>query len=67
VADKPHRRKSRLMTGLSARLLILTMLFIMLAEALIWTPSISRFRKIYLEEHIVRAQLSTLALGPVDS
>jgi len=55
------------MTGLSARLLILTMLFIMLAEALIWTPSISRFRKIYLEEHIVRAQLSTLALGPVDS
>jgi len=65
VADKPDSRKSRLMTGLSARLLILTMLFIMLAEALIWTPSISRFRKVYLEEHIVRAQLSTLALEAI--
>jgi len=65
VADEPDKRKSRLMTGLSARLLILTMLFIMLAEALIWTPSISRFRKVYLEEHIVRAQLSTLALEAI--
>ncbi|MBT6094071.1 MAG: HAMP domain-containing histidine kinase [Rhodospirillaceae bacterium] len=49
-------------TSLSARLLILTVLFVMLAEFLIWTPSISRFRKSYLEEHVLRAHLATLAL-----
>lgn len=65
MAGREDNRKSRLMTGLSARLLILTMLFIMLAEALIWTPSISRFRKVYLEDHIVRAQFSTLALEAI--
>lgn len=50
------------MTSLSARLLILTVLFVMLAEFLIWAPSISRFRKTYLEEHVLRAHLATLAL-----
>jgi len=49
------------LTSLSARLLVLTVLFVMLAEVLIWTPSVSRFRKVYLEERIVRAHLSTLA------
>lgn len=51
-----------LFTSLSARLLILTVLFVMLAEFLIWTPSISRYRKSYLEEHLLRAHLATLAL-----
>ena len=50
------------MTSLSARLLILTVLFVMLAEFLIWAPSISRFRKDYLAEHVLRAHLATLAL-----
>ncbi len=49
-------------TSLSARLLILTVVFVMLAEFLIWAPSISRFRKSYLEEHLLRAHLATLAL-----
>ena len=57
---KPHL--PRALTSLSARLLLLTMFFVMVAEFLIWTPSISRFRKVYLEEHIVRAHLSTLTL-----
>ncbi len=51
-----------LFTSLSARLLILTVLFVMLAEFLIWAPSISRFRKTYMEEHVLRAHLATLAL-----
>ena len=48
--------------SLSGRLLVLTIVFVMLAEFLIYAPSISRFRKTYLEEHIAKAQLATLAL-----
>lgn len=47
---------------LSSRLLLLTVVFVMLAEVLIWTPSIARFKKTYIEDQIARAYLSTLAL-----
>jgi len=50
------------LTGMSARLLLLTIMFVMLAEFLIYTPSISRYRQTYLEEHIATAHLATLAL-----
>jgi signal transduction histidine kinase len=38
----------------------------MVAEVLIYAPSIARYRKAYLEEHITKAHLATLALtlGP---
>jgi len=49
-------------TGLSARLLVFTVLFVMIAEFLIWAPSISRFRKAYLEDKISDAHLAALAL-----
>lgn len=48
--------------GLSARLLALTALFVMLAEILIYVPSISRFRKAYLEDRIAKANLAILAV-----
>jgi signal transduction histidine kinase len=48
--------------GLSARLLLLTIAFVMLAEVLIYTPSIGRFRKVYLEERLADAHLAILAL-----
>ena len=48
--------------GLSARLLLLTVFFIMLSELLIYAPSISRFRKVYLEDMVTKAHLATLAL-----
>ena len=48
--------------GLSARLLVLTVFFVMLAEFLIYTPSISRFRRVYLEEHVATARLAMVAL-----
>ena len=48
--------------GLSARLLILTVAFVMLAEVLIYTPSIGRFRKVFLEERLAAAHLAILAL-----
>ena len=50
------------LTGLSARLLVLTIFFVMLAEFLIWAPSVSRYRKVYLESHVDTAHLAMLAL-----
>jgi signal transduction histidine kinase len=41
--------------GLSARLLLLTLAFVMLAEALVFMPSVSNFRKNWLREHLVNA------------
>lgn len=54
--------RPRLLTGMSGRLLALTMCFVMLAEVLIYLPSIGRFRKIYLEDQIAKAHLVALAL-----
>lgn len=48
--------------SLSARLLLLTMAFIMLGEVLIYAPSIARFRRDYFLEHIVSGELAALAL-----
>jgi signal transduction histidine kinase len=48
--------------SLSARLLVLTMAFVLLGEVLIYVPSIARFRRVYLEERIAAAHLATLSL-----
>lgn len=58
--DKSYRRS--FLTGLSARLLALTICFVMLAEVLIFLPSVARFRDAYLREQIVKAHLAALAL-----
>ena len=50
------------LTGLSGRLLALTVAFVMLAEVLVFVPSISRFRLDYLQERIAKAHLAILAL-----
>ena len=51
-----------LASGLSARLLLLTIGFVMLAEVLIFAPSIGRFRLTYLEERLAAGHLAILAL-----
>lgn len=61
MREKP-RLSHALFTGLSARLLVLTVVFIMVAEFLIWAPSVSRYRKVYLEGQIADAHLAALAL-----
>ena len=48
--------------SLSGRFLILTMIFVMLAEILIFVPSVARFRQDYLLERLERAQIASLAL-----
>ncbi|MBC8339684.1 MAG: HAMP domain-containing histidine kinase [Rhodospirillales bacterium] len=58
----PSLQRPNFLHGLSFRLLVLTMFFVMLAEFLIWTPSIARYRKVYLEENLARAHLSMLAV-----
>jgi signal transduction histidine kinase len=48
--------------SLSARLLVLTVAFVLLGEILIYVPSIARFRAVYLDERIAAAHLATLSL-----
>lgn len=48
--------------GLSARLLLLTIFFVMLSEFLIYAPSIARFRRDYLFSHIATAHLASQTL-----
>lgn len=50
------------MNSLSGRFLILTVIFVMLAEVLIFVPSIARFREDYLLNRLERAQIASLAL-----
>ncbi|MDY0870735.1 sensor histidine kinase [Dongia rigui] len=48
--------------GLSARVLVLTILFVLVSEVLIYAPSIARFRLDWLEEKLNTAHLAILAL-----
>jgi signal transduction histidine kinase len=53
-------------TSLSGRFLILTVIFVMLAEVLIFVPSIARYRVDYLTNRMERAQIAALALLGAD-
>src|SRR5207244_10976364 len=48
--------------SLSARLLVLTVFFVMLSEVLIFVPSVARFRMTYFDNHLAAGHLATLAL-----
>ena len=48
--------------SLSARLLLLTILFVMIAEVLIFVPSIARFRLAWLNERLSAGHLAILTL-----
>jgi len=52
--------------SLSGRFLILTIIFVMLAEVFIFLPSIARFREDYLLARLERAQIASLALLATD-
>lgn len=55
-------RGGGMLNTLSGRFLILTTVFVMLAEVLIFVPSIARFRADYLADRLERAQIASLAL-----
>ena len=52
----------RMLRSLSGRLLILTILFVMLAEVLVFAPSVARFRVDYLKERLAASNIVALAL-----
>ena len=56
------RRRLAWSSGLSTKLLILTAVFVMLAEIFIYLPSIARYRQVFLENVLSDAHLTTLAL-----
>lgn len=51
-----------MLNSLSGRFLILTVVFVMIAEVLIFVPSVARFREDYLLLRLERAQIASLAL-----
>ncbi|MBO6882313.1 MAG: sensor histidine kinase, partial [Marivita sp.] len=51
-----------MLNSLSGRFLILTTVFVMLAEVLIFVPSIARYREDFLLNRLERAQIASLAL-----
>jgi signal transduction histidine kinase len=51
--------------SLSAKLLLLTIAFVMLAEVLIFVPSVANFRITWLNDRLVAAQLAALAAEAV--
>jgi signal transduction histidine kinase len=51
-----------MLNSLSGRLLVLTTIFVMVAEVLIFVPSIARFREDYMLQRLERAQIASLAL-----
>jgi signal transduction histidine kinase len=65
MADEPaaegsHRVRPRL--GLSGKLLVLTLLFVMIAEVLIYVPSIANFRLNWLNDRLSAAYTAALVL-----
>ncbi|MAB12995.1 HAMP domain-containing sensor histidine kinase [Parvibaculum sp.] len=51
-----------LQASLSFRLLVMTVLFVMLAEVMIFVPSIANFRKTWLDQRAAAAQIASLSL-----
>ena len=49
------------LNSLSGRFLILTTIFVMLAEIMIFVPSVARFREDYLLLRLEKAQIASLA------
>ena len=60
-APRPAGERPRHVPGLSAKLLLLTVLFVMLAEVLVFVPSVSNFRRQWLMERLAAAQIASLA------
>ncbi|WP_316015212.1 HAMP domain-containing sensor histidine kinase [Roseobacter sp. HKCCA0434] len=48
--------------SLSGRVIALTIIFVMLAEILIFVPTVARFRADYLQERLERAQIASLSI-----
>jgi len=63
----PARAASRPRVGLSGKLLFLTILFVMVAEVLIYVPSIANFRLNWLNDRLAAAHTAALVLEAAPS
>ncbi len=61
--DAPQAAETapRPLRGLSGKVLVLTILFVMIGEVLIYLPSIANFRIMWLENRIATAEIAALA------
>jgi len=66
-ASSAPRPASRPRIGLSGKLLFLTILFVMLAEVLIYVPSIANFRLNWLNDRLAAAHTAALVLDAAPS
>lgn len=60
--EAPAARRRGLRIGLSGKLLLLTVLFVMLAEVLIYVPSVANFRLNWLNDRLAAAHTAALVL-----
>ena len=58
-----NRRLEHFRIGLSVRLLLLTILFVLMAEILIFVPSIANFRNTWLGDRVAQARAAALLLN----
>ena len=59
---RPYGGVWSIATSLPAKLLLLTIAFVMLAEVLIFVPSVAKSRRDWLMEHVMAAKIASLAL-----
>jgi signal transduction histidine kinase len=58
------RTRSRRVIGLSGRLILLTMGFVLLAEILVFVPSLAGFRRNWIGDRLSAAQMTAVLLSP---
>src|SRR6201998_2179662 len=58
----PAQARYRPRLGLSGKLLLLTIVFVMMAEVLIYVPSIATFRRNWLNDRLAAAYTAALVL-----
>ncbi len=65
MKDKEHARfatqfRRSIAGGLSGRLLVLTIVFVMFAEIMIFFPSVANFRNVWLQNHLDTAETASI-------
>lgn len=63
TASQDRPTPTGLQRSMSSKLLVLTVLFVMIAEVLIFTPSVARYREAWMAEKLAAGHLAALALS----
>lgn len=66
MSDSSVKKPVPLVRGLSGKLLVLTALFVLIAEVLIFIPSVANFRVTWLEDRIATASIVGLIVSQQD-